>query len=384
MRAETSARRAASRCPFREHAARRDTWPMNPDLMTARDAQDDAARLPPPRTPTTDAELDDALSEPRQATIRALARTEGDIVVLGAGGKMGPSLARMVKRAAPERRVIAVSRFSSADAAARLNAAGVETIRCDLLDRDAVAALPDAPNVIHMAGQKFGTTDAPSRTWMTNVVATAHCAERYADSRIVAFSTGNVYPLVPVSGDGSRETDTPAPVGEYAASCLARERVFEHIAATRGTPVAIVRLNYAVALRYGVLTDLAVQVRDGTPVSVEMGRVNIIWQGDANRAAIELLPLAANPPLVVNVTGSPPLSVRWLATQLAQRLQKTPAFAGTERPDALLSNTSRMRALLGEPEWRIEELLDATAAWVGGGGALLGKPTHFEERGGKF
>jgi nucleoside-diphosphate-sugar epimerase len=334
-------------------------------------------------------ELDELLATPRGATIDALRRCPGDIIVLGAGGKMGPTLARMAVRAAAEadgsarRRVIAVSRFSSAAARASLEEGGVETIQADLLDPAAIARLPDAPNVVFMAGQKFGTTDAPHRTWMMNVVVPALCAERYRGSRIVAFSTGNVYPLTPVLGSGASETTLPAPIGEYAASCLGRERVFED-AATRGALVAIMRLNYAIDLRYGVLADLAVRIVTGTPIPLAMGYVNVIWQGDANRAALELLPRGAAPPFVVNVTGGETLSVRTLATELGNRLGRAPTFVGMEAADALLSDTRRFRELFGEPEMPLDTMLDLTADWVRSGGTMLNKPTHFETRDGSF
>ena len=340
--------------------------------------------------PRSEEELDALLSTPRDATIAALARTPGDVVVLGAGGKMGPTLARMAARArdaadtGSRRRIIAVSRFSATASEQFLHRAGVETIRCDLLDRDAVERLPDAPNVVFMAGQKFGTHDDPSRTWMMNVVAPALCAERYAGARIVVFSTGNVYPLSSIHGPGARETDPPAPVGEYAWSCLGRERVFEHFATARGTKVAIVRLNYAIALRYGVLTDLALKIVQHEVISLAMGHVNVIWQGDANRAALELLPLASSPPLVLNVTGSSTLSVRELATVLGVRLGREPRFEGTEAPDALLSCTTSMRSLLGDPEIDVQTMLDWVADWVSADRPLLGRETHFETRDGRF
>ena len=340
--------------------------------------------------PRTEDELDALLSAPSAATVAALARAPGDIVVLGAGGKMGPTLARMAARArdaekgGARRRVIAISRFSARGVEASLKEAGVETISCDLLDRDAVAKLPDAPNVVFMAGQKFGTHDAPSRTWMMNVVVPAICAERYAGSRIVAFSTGNVYPLTPVSAGGARESTAVAPIGEYAETCVGRERVFEHFATTRGTKAAIVRLNYAIALRYGVLTDLAIKIMSGEAIPLAMGHVNVIWQGDANCAALELLPHASNPPLVVNVTGPATLSVREIATALGKRLGREPRFEGAEAPDALLSNTDQMRSLLGEPETSLDTMLDWVAAWVKAERPLLGKATHFEARDGKF
>ncbi len=342
------------------------------------------------RVPANEADLDAELSRPRDATVAALRACPGDVVVLGAGGKMGPSLARMLVRSAEQadgtarRRVIAVSRFSSATAEQVLQAAGIETVACDLLDRDAVARLPAAPNVIYMAGQKFGTTGSPSRTWMQNVVVPAICAERYAGSRIVAFSTGNVYPLSAPSAGGSRESDAPGPVGEYAASCVGRERVFEHYAAIAGTRVAIVRLNYAVDLRYGVLVDIATRVMEGRPIPLAMGHANVIWQGDANRAAIELLPHASSPPLVVNVTGGETISVRAVAELIAQRMARPVLFEGTESPTALLSNASRMHSLIGPPEMTLDTLLDCVAEWVKAGRPLLGKPTGFEQRDGTF
>jgi nucleoside-diphosphate-sugar epimerase len=235
-----------------------------------------------------------------------------------------------------------------------------------------------------MAGQKFGTADAPATTWAMNTIVPAHCAARYRGSRIVAFSTGNVYPLVPVTSGGARESGPVGPVGEYAASCLGRERIFEFHAAAHGTRVAIFRLNYAIDLRYGVLTDIALKVWRGEPVSVEMGWVNVIWQGDANRLALECLPLAAAPPFVVNVTGGAVLRVRDLAAALGERLGRAPVLAGTERPDALLSDTTRLRERLAPPETPLETMLDLVAAWVRDGGTLLGKPTKFERRDGAF
>ena len=342
------------------------------------------------RAPRSEEELDEILSEPRDATVAALRRAPGDIVVLGAGGKMGPTLSRMAARAARDadgnrpRRVIAVSRFTSARAAAALEAHGVETIACDLLDADAVARLPDVPNVVFMAGQKFGTADAPSRTWMMNVVVPEQCARRYPESRIVAFSTGNVYPLMPAATPGASERTPPAPVGEYAASCLGRERVFEYYAVERGTRVAIVRLNYAIDLRYGVLTDLAQRILASQPISLAMGHVNVIWQGDANRAALELLPRASSTPLIVNVSGAAALAVRSVAQSLGERLGSTPRFEGAEAADALLSDTMLFRTMLGDPEMPLGTMLDWTAEWVGSGRPLLGKPTKFDVRDGAF
>lgn len=333
----------------------------------------------------TESELDDLLSTPRPETRAALDACPGDVIILGAGGKMGPTLSRMVRRASNNgRRVIAVSRWSSKDAERALNDAGVETVACDLLDRDAVDRLPDAPNVIYMAGQKFGTTGAPAMTWAMNTIVPANCAERYKQSRIVAFSTGNVYALTPADRGGSREDDQPGPVGEYAASCLGRERVFELYAERHGTRVAIDRLNYAIDLRYGVLVDLALRVFRGEQVPLAMGYVNVIWQGDANRIAIECLAQAASPPFVVNVTGAERLSVRELAEWFAARFDKPAEFSGAEGPDALLSNTSRMRDSFAPPEVPLDQMLAWVAGWVEQGGHLLGKPTKFEARDGKF
>lgn len=326
------------------------------------------------------------LSEPRPRTVAALSQCAGDIMVLGAGGKMGPTLSLMALRASAgsDRRVIAVSRWSSADAERTLRERGVETIRCDLLDPRAVNELPRVPNVVFMAGQKFGTTGSPAFTWGMNTLVPAYCCDHLRDSVIVAFSTGNVYPLTQVDAGGSRESDTLGPVGEYAASCVGRERMLELAAQRYGTRVSIIRLNYATELRYGVLVDIATRVARGEPVSLAMGYVNVIWQRDASRIALEALTRAAAPPYVVNVTGTQRLSVRETAEWYAARLGKPVTFSGTEGSDALLSNTTRMRQDFGAPEMPIEEMLELTAQWVERGGALLGKPTKFEARDGRF
>jgi nucleoside-diphosphate-sugar epimerase len=282
------------------------------------------------------------------------------------------------------RRVIAVSRWSSSAAERTLNDAGVETAHCDLLDASSVRRLPDAPNVIFMAGQKFGTTGAPAMTWAMNTIVPYHCADRYRESRIVAFSTGNVYALTPVEAGGSRETDAPAPIGEYAASCVGRERVFELFAERHGTSIAIIRLNYAIDLRYGVLVDLAIRVMNEEPIPLAMGYVNVIWQGDANRIAIESLSRAASPPFVLNLTGRERLSVRALAEWFAKRFGTTAHFAGSEGPDALLSNTDKMRSAFAAPEVSVDQMLEMVADWVEQGGTVLGKPTKFEARDGRF
>ena len=348
---------------------------------------------PVPGAPADEHELDELLSRPREETVAALAACAGDVVVLGAGGKMGPTLTRLVARAAatadrqsgrPPRRVVAVSRFSSASARHALEGAGVDVVSCDLLDRNAVARLPDADNVVFMAGQKFGTADAPAMTWAMNTIVPAICAERYADARIVAFSTGNVYPLTAVGHGGARESDAVGPIGEYAASCVGRERIFELAADRTNTRVAIVRLNYAIDLRYGVLTDLAVKVLRGEAIDLRMGYVNVIWQGDANRIAVECLEHASAPPFVVNLTGRDVLSVRNLAKRLGERLGRAPVFTGDEAPDALLSDTRLMTSTFAPPEVPLDWMLAWVASWVGDGRPLLGRPTHFQERAGRF
>lgn len=338
--------------------------------------------------PRDDGELEERLSRPTSGVIDALRRTPGDVIVLGAGGKMGPSLSAMIRRAADtlgdRRSVIAVSRFSSPVVADNLEHRGVRVVRAELGDRAAIARLPDAPNVIYMAGQKFGTRDLPSLTWAVNTLIPAMVAERYAASRMVAFSTGNVYPLTRAEGNGSREGDSLTPIGEYANSCVGRERVLEHVSRTRGTPVAIIRLNYAVDLRYGVLVDIAHRVVSGQPVRVDMGWVNVIWQGDANAQAIRALTTAASPPLAINVTGPDRLSVRDAARRLGELLGATPIFEGAEAADALLSDTTFAQSLFGRPTISTELLVEWVASWVARGGTRLGKATKFEVRDGRF
>jgi nucleoside-diphosphate-sugar epimerase len=338
--------------------------------------------------PRDDDELEERLSRPSSEVIDALRRAPGDVIVLGAGGKMGPSLSAMLRRAADAlgdgRSVMAVSRFSSPDVAERLERYGIRVVRAELGDRVAIARLPDAANVIYMAGQKFGTRDLPSLTWAVNTLIPAMVAERYAASRIVAFSTGNVYPLTAATGHGSREGDALTPIGEYANSCVGRERVLEHMSRTHGTPIAIIRLNYAVDLRYGVLVDIAHRVVSGQPVRADMGYVNVIWQGDANAQAIRALTSAASPPVAINVTGPDRLSVREAAQRLGHLLGATPILEGAEAPDALLSDTTFAQSLFGPPTISTDVLIQWVASWVAHGGTRLGKPTKFEVRDGRF
>jgi len=338
--------------------------------------------------PTSVSDLEERLSRPTQLVLDTLHHLPGDVVVLGAGGKMGPSLARMLRRAFDQLgrrdRVIAVSRFGAADVADELRSAGVEVVPCDLLDRDAVRALPDAPLVVFMAGQKFGTTDAPWRTWAMNAVMPAIVGERYAAARLVAFSTGNVYPLVAAPGRGSRESDPLGPVGEYAASCVGRERVLEFAASTHRLHAAIVRLNYAHDLRYGVLTDIAQRVHAGLPVDLRMGYANAIWQGDANAQAIASLSHAASPPFVVNVTSPETISVRGVATYFGSVFHREVAFDGSESADALLSDAGRAAELFGPPSVPLAQLVAWVADWTLRGAPTLSRPTHFETRDGSF
>ncbi|MFA5193040.1 MAG: NAD-dependent epimerase/dehydratase family protein [Verrucomicrobiia bacterium] len=332
--------------------------------------------------------LEDVLSQPTEGVIETLGRLKGDIIVLGVAGKMGPTLARMARRASEaagvRRRVIGVARFSEARQQTELQAHGVETIRCDLLDEAAVAALPDAPNIVFMAGMKFGSTGQEALTWAMNCHLPAIVSKKYPRSRIVAFSTGNIYGLVPVAGGGSLETDTPNPLGDYAMSCLGRERIFEHFSRRLGIPMAMIRLNYACELRYGVLVDVARRVWAGETVDCAMGHLNTIWQTDANAMTLQAFDHVASPPRLLNVTGPEVLNVRDMATRFGALMNKRVAFSGSEAPTALLANATLAQRLFGPPRVSVEQMLRWIADWVMRGGASLGKPTHFESRDGKF
>lgn len=341
------------------------------------------------------AELDRHLWQPTEAVITDLAGLPGDLLLLGAGGKLGLSLARMARLAfdrAPdrgpdrgrERRVVAVSRFAEAGRRAEFADAGIETVPADLADPVALGALPDAENVIYLVGRKFGTHGDEWTTWAVNTYLPALVAERFAGSRIVAFSTGNVYPLTPAGSGGADENTPPGPVGEYAQSCLGRERLLEHVSRERGTPMSILRLNYAIDLRYGVLHDIARAVCAGEPVDATMGSVNVMWQGDVNAVTLRSLRHCSSPPDVLNVTGPETVSVRWAAHELGRRLGRTPVITGEEAPTALLSNSARCMARFGYPTVPLERMLDWTARWVAAGGPSHGKPTKFEQRGGVF
>jgi nucleoside-diphosphate-sugar epimerase len=344
--------------------------------------------MPLPERIDSTEHLDDLLSEPTPYAIETLARLDGDLLLLGVGGKMGPTLARMARRAFDQagvrRRVIGVARFSEPRVEGWLQGHGVETIRCDLLNPAELAALPEMPNVIAMFGMKFGSTGQEARTWALNCFLPGLVAQKFARSRIVAFSTGNVYGLTPVGRGGSLETDALNADGEYAMSCVGRERMVEYCSRATATPMAILRLNYATEMRYGVLVDIAQRVWAGEPVDVTMGHLNAIWQADANAAALSAFGHLAVPPLVLNIAGPELLSVRQVAEGFARRFRKPARFSGVESADALLSNAQASHSLFGPPRVSAEQLIAWIADWTARGGPTLGRPTHFEVRDGRF
>jgi nucleoside-diphosphate-sugar epimerase len=341
-----------------------------------------------PNAITSIDELEDRLSEPTPGAIEALSRLDGDLMLLGAGGKMGPSLARMARRASDaggvRRRVLAVSRFGDGRTEEFLRANGVEPIRCDLLDPDQLARLPNVPNVIFMTGMKFGTTGQEALTWAMNVYLPGMVCQKFRHSRIVAFSTGNIYGLTPVALGGSVEDDVPRPIGEYAMSALGRERIFEHFSRHYGLPLVLLRLNYATELRYGVLVDVARRVFAEEPIDLAMGHLNAIWQGDANAAALQAFALTTSPPRVLNLAGPELLSVRRVAEQFGRLLGKTVVFRGSESAEAFLSNAQAAHRLFGYSRVSAGQMIEWIAAWVRAGGENLGKPTHFEVRDGSY
>lgn len=333
-------------------------------------------------------QLEELLSRPSAADVEAMRSLGGDLLLLGVGGKMGPSLALRARRAADEAgvkmRVIGVARFSAPASRELLEAGRVETIAADLLDEASLDALPDAPNVIHMAARKFGSTGDETYTWAMNTYLPGRVARRYRGSRIVAFSSGNVYPFHPVTGGGAVEETPLEPVGEYAITAVGRERMFTHFSKQNGTPVTILRLNYAVEMRYGVLLDIGRKVFERQPVDVRMGNANVIWQGDANSVCLRSFSLCQSPPYVLNLTGPETVSVRHVAMRFGEIFGVKPDLRGEESPTALLNNAARCHRLFGYPSVSLEQLIEWTAAWIGAGGAMLDKPTHFEARDGKF
>ncbi|GIP32723.1 NAD(P)-dependent oxidoreductase [Paenibacillus sp. J2TS4] len=334
-------------------------------------------------------ELEAKLAEPSAALVKEIAELDGDIMLLGVGGKMGPSLARLamnaIKEAGVSKKVIGASRFSSGTLKEELEADGVETITVDLLNDDQLQALPDVKNIIYMAGNKFGTKGNEHFTWAMNAYLPGRVAEKYKNSRIVAFSTGNIYPLTRVIDGGATEAGTsPNPNGEYGQSSLGRERVFEYFSHKYGTPLSIFRLNYAIDLRYGVLLEIARAVKEGREVDVTMGHANVIWQGDANEMAIRSLTVASNPPNVLNVTGPETISLRWVAKEFASRFGLEAKIVGQEADTALLSNSTKAMKTFGYPRVSLMQMIDWIAEWVEADGATWDKPTHFQEREGNY
>jgi nucleoside-diphosphate-sugar epimerase len=337
----------------------------------------------PETIPDIDA-LDALLCRPSQALIDDLAGVDGDIMILGVAGKMGPTLAGLAKAATPGRRVIGVARFSDPETEAWLEMRGIETISCDLLDETAIAALPKAPNIIFMAGRKFGAEGDLSLTWAMNAHVPALIAQAFPDSRIVAFSTGCVYPFVQVDGKGANEDLPPDPPGEYAQSCVGRERMFEYFSRKFGTPGRLFRLNYAIDMRYGVLHDIAAKIVQGKPIDVSLGHVNFIWQGDAASQALRCLAHCETPTSAINVSGAEILSVRDLASRIGARLGREPVVIGIEQPTAWLTDTSLAIRLFGLPVVDTGQMIDWTANWVARSMPSLGKPTKYEVRDGRY
>lgn len=328
------------------------------------------------------------LLEPSETLIKDIARLEGDIIILGAGGKMGPALAKLARQAIDKagtgQKVIAVSRFSEAGTIKDLQQEGIGTISADLLDDRQLQSLPDIKNVLYLAGTKFGTTGKEPFTWAMNAYLPGRVVEKFRNSNIVAFSTGNIYPLTPVVLGGATETYPPEPLGEYAQSCFGRERIFQYSSEKYNTPVLIYRLNYANDVTYGVLLEIGRSVMTGKPIDLQMGNVNVIWQGDANEIALRSLLCCSTPPRILNVTGPETLSVRWIAGQFGQLLKKTPVFIHEEQSTALLSNASECTRLFGYPRVPPLKIIELLAEWLQQGGKTIDKATHFQERSGKF
>jgi nucleoside-diphosphate-sugar epimerase len=341
----------------------------------------------PERVDDVDA-LEELLSRPTPEVVDTLRRLQGDLIVLGVGGKIGPSLSRMARRASDlagvRRRILGVARFSSPAVRRALDAHGIETIACDLLDRAALSTLPEVPNVLYLAAMKFGSTGQEPTTWAMNCYLPGMVCEKFRASRIVAYSTGNVYAMAPPESGGPNEDSSVGPIGDYAMSCLGRERIFAYFSRTLGIPVALLRLNYAHEMRYGVMVDLAQQVLAGRPIDVTMGHFNAVWQGDSNAMTLRALDHAASPPRIINVAGLETLSVRRVAERFGELLDRPIALTGSEAAEALLSNGRLGSQLLGHPRVTVEQMIAWIADWQLRGGPALGKPTHFQTRDGKF
>lgn len=337
-----------------------------------------------PETIKDVAQLEDVLSTPDEATCSDLADVDGDLIILGAGGKVGPTIAMMAKRATPERRVIAVARFSDPDVRERLEAAEVECVAADLLDQQAVNRLPDVPNVVYMVGKKFGTRNSEPFTWAMNTVAPTYVGQRFKGSRIVAFSTLCVYPFAPVDGPGWSEQHPPTPLGEYANSCVGRERVFQYFSEVNQSPGRLIRLNYAIDLRYGVLHDIARWVRDGEPIDIRTAVANVIWQGDANAWILRSLKYCTQPATPLNIGLPEPAKVRDVAERFGQLLGAKPVFKGSEGPMAWHNDCSEAAGLFGAAHVDLDTMIRWNADWILAGGETYEKPTHYEQREGVF
>lgn len=325
---------------------------------------------------------------PSPALIEDIIKIEGDIMLLGVGGKMGPSLAKLaldaVKISGINKSIYGVSRFSQQGLQEELNALGIITYKADLLEKEQLDALPEVPNILYMAGTKFGTTGNEHITWAMNSHLPGLIGEKFKNSRIVVFSTGNVYPLTPVIMGGASEDITPDPVGEYAQSCLGRERIFQYTASKYNTPLLIYRLNYANDVSYGVLIEIAKRVRVETAIDLSMGHVNVIWQKDADEIALRSLLHCSTPAKLLNVTGPETAPVRWIAEEFGKLFNKKPVFTGEEQSTALLSNAAEAFALFGYPCVSLKEMITLIALWLQNDGKTINKPTHFQERKGKF
>ncbi|MDR2915923.1 MAG: epimerase [Tannerella sp.] len=326
--------------------------------------------------------------KPSQALLDDISKIEGDILILGAGGKMGPAMAILAKDAINaigiNKEIIAVSRFSDADAREKLSSYGITTIRADLLNDNDLDKIPDVPNVIYLAGHKFGTTGNETYTWAMNTFLPGIIAEKFNKSNIVVFSTGNVYPLSPVVNGGMTEDMPASPIGEYAQSCLGRERIFQYFSTKNNTPVLLYRLNYANDVTYGVLLEIAKSVHEEREIDLTMGNVNVIWQGDANEIAIRALLHCTVPAKILNVTGPEIISVKWIAEEFGKQFGKTPVFSGKEKQEALLSNASECFKLFGYPHINLKQMMELIGHWVMEKGKMINKPTHFQERKGAY
>ena len=333
-------------------------------------------------------ELYRELLKPSADLISDITKLDGDILILGVGGKMGPALATLAKQAIADsginKKVIGVSRFSEAGLEERLNKEGIETYHTDLLEDAELSKLPEVKNVLYLAGTKFGTSGKESFTWAMNAYLPGRVAQKYKGSRIVVFSTGNVYPLSPVSQGGVTEDQLPEPVGEYAQSCLGRERLFQYYSSRYNTPTLIFRLNYANDVSYGVLLEIARSVNEGSIIDLSMGHVNVIWQGDANEMALRSLRHCDTPSKILNITGPETISIRWLAEEFGKVLGQIPVFRNQEQNTALLNNASESFRLFGYPRVPLKKMIEVVAAWVRQGGKTINKPTHFQERKGQF